>query len=63
MKSLSDHDLKKQVCETLNIGDPDSVSVEDVVDRMFFYSGFNARWFYNKSIKISRKNARRSFSA
>ena len=50
VKSLSDPDLKKQVCDTLQIEDPDSVSVEDVVDQKFFYSGINARWFYNRSI-------------
>jgi len=50
IKSLSDPDLKKQVCDTLQIDDPSSVSDEDVVDRKFFYSGINARWFYNRSV-------------
>lgn len=48
--TLSDPELKKQVCDTLEIRDPDSVSVEDVVDQKFFYSGINTRWFYNQSI-------------
>ncbi|KAG7372879.1 FIST domain containing protein [Nitzschia inconspicua] len=50
VKSLSDPDLKKQVCDTLGINDPESVTNQDVVDQKFFYSGINARWFYNKSI-------------
>ena len=50
VKSLSDPDLKKQVCDTLGINDPTSVANDDVVDQKFFYSGINARWFYNKSI-------------
>ncbi|KAG7372884.1 hypothetical protein IV203_033608 [Nitzschia inconspicua] len=50
VKSLSNPDLKKQVCDTLGINDPESVTNQDVVDQKFFYSGINARWFYNKSI-------------
>ena len=50
IKSLSNSELKKQVCKTLNI-DPDTISTEDVVDMKFWFSGINARWFYNKSIE------------
>ena len=55
IKSLSDPDLKKEVCDTLGIDDPNSVSNEDVVDQKFFYSGINARWFYNRSIDAIKK--------
>ena len=50
IKSLSDPELKKEVCETLGISNPDSFSNEEIVDRKFFYSGINARWFYNRTI-------------
>lgn len=42
--------LKKQVCDSLSIGDRNTVSAEDVVDMKFFYSGINARWFFNNTI-------------
>jgi len=55
---LSDPDLKRQVCDTLQIGDPRSVSAEDVVDQKFFFSGINARWFYNGTISEIKEECR-----
>ena len=55
IKSLSDPDLKKEVCETLGINSPDSVSNQEAVDRKFFYSGINARWFCNRTIDDIKK--------
>ena len=55
IQSLSDPDLKKQVCETLQIEDPNSISNEDVVDQKLFFAGINARWFYNRSIEEIKK--------
>lgn len=47
IKSLADSELKKQVCKTLEIEDVSNVTAEDLVDRKFYYSGINARWFFN----------------
>lgn len=50
IKSMNDQKLKQKVCETLGISDASTISAEDLVDRKFFYSGINARWFFNYSI-------------
>jgi adenylate kinase family enzyme len=49
--ALADESLKKKVCITLDIDDVSTVTAEEVVDRKFFYSGINARWFFNFKIK------------
>ena len=51
IKSLQGNEhLKKQVCDSLFITDPNTVMAEDIVDMKFFYSGINARWFFNARI-------------
>lgn len=44
-----DESLKKKVCDTL--GFDESKSEEEIVDSKFFYSGINARWFFNFPIE------------
>jgi hypothetical protein len=51
IKCLEDQELMGQVCKTLNIEDASGVTAEDLVDRKFYYSGINARWFFNFTIE------------
>jgi len=51
IEGLEDQELKVQVCKTLNIEDASSVTAEDLVDSKFYYSGINARWFFNFTIE------------
>ena len=50
IKAVADPQLKKKACETMGISDPSSISSEDLVDQKFYYSGINARWFFNHDI-------------
>ena len=50
VKSLEDADLKKQLCDTLVGQDVDKMTNEELVDMKFFFSGINARWFFNTKI-------------
>jgi hypothetical protein len=48
--ALADENLKRQVCDTLD-SIPANIQPEDLVDRKFYYSGINARWFFNHTIE------------
>lgn len=50
IKCLSDPELKKQVCKTLEIENVSSVTTVDLVDSKFYYAGINARWFFNFTV-------------
>ena len=52
INALQDPDLKKEVCNTLDIpaDEASNQTAEDLVDRKFYYSGINARWFFNFTI-------------
>ena len=47
--ALSNPNLKNKVCATLGL-DSESMTAEDVVDAKLYYSGINARWFFNYTI-------------
>eukprot|EP00978_Attheya_sp_CCMP212_P022149 scaffold65731_cov32-Attheya_sp.AAC.2 len=57
VEAMHDEALKAQVCETLSL-DPADVTPEDVVDKKFFYSGINARWFFNFTIEAIKESSR-----
>jgi hypothetical protein len=52
INALQDPDLKRKVCKTLDIpaDEASNQTAEDLVDRKFYYSGTNARWFFNFTI-------------
>lgn len=50
VEAVDDDKLKRQVSKTLDIDDPSGLSSDEVVDRKFFFSGTNARWFFNFSV-------------
>ena len=50
VEAVSDDKLKDQVCRTLGIGTPSTETPDGLVDTKFFYSGVNARWFFNLTI-------------
>ena len=51
VEAVSDDKLKLQVCKTLGIDEPSTEQTPDrLVDAKFFYSGVNARWFFNLNI-------------
>eukprot|EP00978_Attheya_sp_CCMP212_P009596 scaffold22759_cov54-Attheya_sp.AAC.5 len=49
--SLKDEVLKRQVCISLGITYPTSMEPDELVDQKIYYSGINARWFFNHTIK------------
>lgn len=57
VEALGDDELKEQVCKTLDI-DAAKVSAEDVVDAKLYYSGINARWFFNLTVEEIKENSR-----
>jgi hypothetical protein len=57
VKTMDDENLKAQVCETLSL-QPAKVKSEHVVDMKLFYSGINARWFFNLTIEKIKESSR-----
>ena len=55
IKAVADPQLKQKVCDTIDIEDPLSISAEQLVDRKFYFSGINARWFFDYSIPMIKK--------
>merc|ERR1712032_1299391 len=51
---MKDKILKTQVCSTLGLP-ADTTPDEEVVDSKLFYSGINARWFFNYRVKEIKK--------
>jgi hypothetical protein len=55
--AMNDEALKAQVCKTLDL-EPAGVTPEEVVDKKLFYSGINARWFFNFSIEKIKEESK-----
>jgi len=55
VRSLDDVLLKQQLCNTLADQDVHEFTNEELVDKKFFFSGINARWFFNASIDQIKK--------
>jgi hypothetical protein len=58
VEAVSDKNLKLQVCTTLDIEGEAAVASDALVDKKFFYSGINARWFFNTSIGQIKKECK-----
>ncbi len=56
VKAMHNEELKAQVCKTLALSSTD-LTPEDLVDMKLFYSGINARWFFNLTIEQIKESS------